>query len=282
MIGGLGIVVVVGTFVFILPRIADYRSVWDVVQDLTWQQIALLVLATVLNLATYAPPWMAALPGLGFRQAIGAHAGVDRLDLRRAGRRGRRDGDLVRDAPRLGVRGAAVTIAVAVTGSGTSSRCSASRWSRLPALTLQHERNGLLQTVALIGLVVFVRRGRRVRGGLWTPNGSRVKVGDLGAAGRELGIAADPPGPVELERRVVRPLPQRDGAAARAALARAHARDARRPAHGVPRDARLAARLGVTAAEVSLNRGVRRLVDRRDCSARCRSRRAGSGSSRWG
>src|SRR5262245_11608914 len=68
-IGGVGIAVLVGTFVFILPRIADYRSVWDVVQDLTWEQIGVLVLATIANLATYAPPWMAALPGMGYRQA---------------------------------------------------------------------------------------------------------------------------------------------------------------------------------------------------------------------
>ena len=68
VIGGVGIVVLVGTFVFILPRIADYRSVWDVVQDLTWEQIGVLVLTVIANLATYAPPWMAALPGLGYRQ----------------------------------------------------------------------------------------------------------------------------------------------------------------------------------------------------------------------
>ena len=62
--GGLGVAVVVLTFVFVLPRIANYREVWDVVKDLTWPQIAALLLATLLNLATYAPPWQAALPGL--------------------------------------------------------------------------------------------------------------------------------------------------------------------------------------------------------------------------
>ena len=58
---------VVLTFVFVLPRIANYREVWDVVQDLTWPQIGALTLATLLNLATYAPPWQAALPGLSYR-----------------------------------------------------------------------------------------------------------------------------------------------------------------------------------------------------------------------
>ena len=68
IVSGVGIAVIAVVFVFVLPRIANYREVWDVVQDLTWGQIGLLVLATVANLATYAPPWQAALPGLGYRQ----------------------------------------------------------------------------------------------------------------------------------------------------------------------------------------------------------------------
>ena len=65
-----GIGVVVATFVFVLPKIADYRDVWDAVKTLDWTQLAALFVATLLNLATYAPPWQAALPGLHFRQAF--------------------------------------------------------------------------------------------------------------------------------------------------------------------------------------------------------------------
>ena len=57
-------------FVFVLPRIADYRDVWDVLRELGWEDWLLLAGATVLNLVTFAPPWMVALPGLGFRQAF--------------------------------------------------------------------------------------------------------------------------------------------------------------------------------------------------------------------
>src|SRR5215218_10299383 len=64
------IVVVGGVFAFVLPRIADYRDVWGVVSTLSWQRILLLAGAVVLNLATFAPPWMVALPGLRFRQAF--------------------------------------------------------------------------------------------------------------------------------------------------------------------------------------------------------------------
>lgn len=67
---GAGIAIVLVTFVFVLPKIADYRDVWDVVTSLSWQWIVVLVAATALNLVTFAPPWMVTLPGLGFRQAL--------------------------------------------------------------------------------------------------------------------------------------------------------------------------------------------------------------------
>jgi len=67
---GIGIAVVAATFVFVLPRIANYGEVWAVVKQLSWLQIAALVAATLVNLVTFAPPWMVALPGLGFRRAF--------------------------------------------------------------------------------------------------------------------------------------------------------------------------------------------------------------------
>jgi uncharacterized membrane protein YbhN (UPF0104 family) len=68
--GAIGIAIVVVTFAFALPKIADYGQVWDVVTTLTWQWIVVLIAATALNIVTFAPPWMVALPGLGFRQAL--------------------------------------------------------------------------------------------------------------------------------------------------------------------------------------------------------------------
>ena len=67
---GAGVAIVVVTFAVVLPKIADYRDVWDVVTTLTWEWIAVLAAATALNLATFAPPWMVTLPGLGFRRAL--------------------------------------------------------------------------------------------------------------------------------------------------------------------------------------------------------------------
>src|SRR5512145_3092443 len=71
LLGGAATLVVIGlTFVFVLPRIADYRDVWEVVKGLSWEDGLLLAGATVLNLATFPPPWMAALPGLRYRDAM--------------------------------------------------------------------------------------------------------------------------------------------------------------------------------------------------------------------
>ena len=70
LVGALGAAVILATFVFLLPRIADYRDVWDVVSDLSWPWALALGGATVLNLLTFAPPWMVALPGISFRQAL--------------------------------------------------------------------------------------------------------------------------------------------------------------------------------------------------------------------
>src|SRR4051812_45827931 len=65
-----GLAVVVATFAFVLPRIADYRDVWAVLRDLTWEQIGLLAIVTALNIVTFAPPFMATMPGLGFLRAL--------------------------------------------------------------------------------------------------------------------------------------------------------------------------------------------------------------------
>src|SRR5687767_547681 len=71
LLGGAASVVVVGAvFVFLLPRVADYRDVWDVVSGLSWQDGLVLAGATVLNLVTFPPPWMVALPGLGYREGM--------------------------------------------------------------------------------------------------------------------------------------------------------------------------------------------------------------------
>ena len=68
-LGALSVGIVAATFFYFLPTVANYRDVWGVVQQLSWAWIVVLVGAAVLNVATFAPPWMVALPGLSFVQA---------------------------------------------------------------------------------------------------------------------------------------------------------------------------------------------------------------------
>ena len=65
-----GIAVVVVAFVIVLPRVANYREVWDEVKGLDATAIAVLVVATLVNLATMGPPLMSVLPGLGYWRAF--------------------------------------------------------------------------------------------------------------------------------------------------------------------------------------------------------------------
>jgi uncharacterized protein (TIRG00374 family) len=70
LLAALSIAIIAATFFYFLPTIANYGQVWGVVKELSWKQILLLLAATAINLATFAPPWMVALPGLTFIQAF--------------------------------------------------------------------------------------------------------------------------------------------------------------------------------------------------------------------
>ena len=66
----LGIVVLVLVFAVVLPRVANYGDVWDVVKHISPKWLAVLAVAELANLSTYAPNWMTAIPGLGYRQSL--------------------------------------------------------------------------------------------------------------------------------------------------------------------------------------------------------------------
>jgi uncharacterized membrane protein YbhN (UPF0104 family) len=184
-----GIAVVAAVFAFVLPRIADYGEVWGVVERLSWKQIVALLLATLLNLATFAPPWMAALPQLGFRRAFvvtqastastylapgGAAVG---LALSYAMLRG------------WGLPAHSVALAAALTGIWNQFALLGFPVIALALLTLQQEQNAALQTVAVVGLAVFVVAAAGFAVGLSTPQLAR-SVGNTAArlANRSLRI----------------------------------------------------------------------------------------------
>ena len=65
-----GLIVVVGTFGFVLPQVADYASVWATIQTLSWAAVALLVVLSAWNLASVGPMLMTSFPGLRFWEAM--------------------------------------------------------------------------------------------------------------------------------------------------------------------------------------------------------------------
>jgi putative heme transporter len=66
----LAIAVIVVIFVFVIPRFANYGDVWRTIRHISPPWLALLGVSAVLNVATYAPNWMVALPGLSYTQSL--------------------------------------------------------------------------------------------------------------------------------------------------------------------------------------------------------------------
>ena len=178
--GGVGLAVIIGTFVFILPQVANYRDVWDVVKELSWAQIGLLLGATALNLATYAPPYQAALPGLRFRQAFvmtqASTASTYVLPGGAAVGMGASFGML----RAWGFRGKPVTLAIAVVGIWNQFAMLGYPIIALALLTAANEQHALLQTVAFIGLAIFVLTAGGFAAGLASARLANW-VGDLAA-----------------------------------------------------------------------------------------------------
>jgi len=181
MVGtGVGIVIVVATFAFVLPRIADYRDVWGVLATLSWRDVAVLMGVTVLNLLTFAPPWMAALPGLRLRQAFVVTQASTASTYVAPG------GPAVGMALSFamlrawGFASSAVGLAVALTGVWNQLATLAFPTIALGLLAFTGGRHAALDTVAAIGLAVFVVVVASFAAGLSTARLAR-RVGDLAA-----------------------------------------------------------------------------------------------------
>jgi putative heme transporter len=172
--------VIVGVFVFILPKIADYRAVWDTLQGLTWQQGLALLAAEVVNLATFAPPYMAALPGLGYwRGEVISQASTASTYIAPGGAA---VGIGIAAAMLLGwgFSGEAVALAVTLTGVWNQLFMLAAPAVALGLLSAQGEGNTTLQIVAVIGLAVFLVAIAGLVVAFWSHHLAN-RVGDLAA-----------------------------------------------------------------------------------------------------
>src|SRR5262249_10247522 len=157
LLGAAGsIAVVVLVFVFVLPRIADYRDVFDVVRGLDWLDCLALLAAVVLTLATFPPPWMAALPGLGYRDGMAMTQASTALSIVSPA------GAAVGMAASYSMLrswkfdAAAVGLAVAVTGVWNQFANLVFPVVAVALLTAANERHPALQTAALIPVAILV------------------------------------------------------------------------------------------------------------------------------
>jgi uncharacterized membrane protein YbhN (UPF0104 family) len=62
--------VVVGVFVGALPHVADLEDVWRAIAAMSTAEVALLFGLAILNVLTYLPLLVVAMPGLSYRQAL--------------------------------------------------------------------------------------------------------------------------------------------------------------------------------------------------------------------
>jgi uncharacterized protein (TIRG00374 family) len=178
-VGG-GIAVVVGTFAFVLPQIANYRDVWDVVKTLSWTDVALLLGATILNLVTFAPPWMAALPALRFPQAFVVTQASTASTYIAPGGVAVGMGISFAMLRAWGFNSSAVGLAVAVTGVWNQLAMLAFPTIALVILTLTGDSHAALDSIAYLGLAILVAVVGAFAAGLSTPRLAR-RVGDLAA-----------------------------------------------------------------------------------------------------
>jgi uncharacterized protein (TIRG00374 family) len=148
------VAIIAVTFVFVLPRIADYAEVWDVVKGLSWEWIVALLGAAALNVLRCAPEWMAALPGLTYMEGSRVTLASTAVSIVAPG--GAPTGMATFGMLKVwGFEGRPVGLAVAVT----------SIWNQLVilgipivavALLVAHgDRNRTVELVALIALAAF-------------------------------------------------------------------------------------------------------------------------------
>ena len=178
--GGLAVAVIVGTYVFVLPQFANYGEVWAEVRALSWEWILVLLGAVALNMATFAPPWMAALPGLGYWSAQTVTQASTASTYLAPGGPAVGIGISAAMLFAWGFRADEVALAVTLTGIWNQLAILGFPTVALALLTLTGGDRTALQTIAIIGLAVFVVVAGGFALALSSPTMAR-RIGNLAA-----------------------------------------------------------------------------------------------------
>jgi uncharacterized protein (TIRG00374 family) len=174
------VAVIVGTYVFVLPQFANYGEVWAQVKTLSWEWILILIGSVVLNMITFAPPWMAALPGLGFWSAETVTQASTASTYLAPGGPAVGIGISAAMLFAWGFRADEVALAVTLTGIWNQLAILGFPTVALALLTLTHGDRTALQSIATIGLAVFVVVAGGFALALSSPGMAR-RIGDFAA-----------------------------------------------------------------------------------------------------
>jgi uncharacterized membrane protein YbhN (UPF0104 family) len=172
---------VIVVLLLFLPRVVSYEDVWRAFRDLSWLELAAVMVAAVLNLLTYGPALMAALPGIGYGPALSTSLaasastyiapggptvglGISFLMLRAWGFARRR-----------------ITLALGLVTIGNQLATLAFPPVALVILLLAGERNPLLETVSVVGLLLLALVATLVAISLHS-EALACRVGDAAAA----------------------------------------------------------------------------------------------------
>ncbi|HUZ01925.1 MAG TPA: hypothetical protein VMU89_16380 [Thermomicrobiaceae bacterium] len=143
-------------FALVLPTFASYGPVWRVAQSLSWSWLAALAAAALLNVATFPLPWIVALPGLGFLNALRMTQASTAFSLVVPG------GAPIGMAASFGMlrswrlAGRPVAVAVALTGIWNQLTTFAFPMVGVALLALTGVASGRLKVLAISGLVAVV------------------------------------------------------------------------------------------------------------------------------
>jgi uncharacterized protein (TIRG00374 family) len=152
---GVSVAVIALTFAFFLPKIADYAEVWNVVQGLSWEWIVALLVVAGLNVATCAPEWMAALPGLSYLHGSRVTLASTAVSIVAPGGGAAGMATSFGMLKSWGFEGRPVGLAVAVTSIWNQLLILGVPIVAVAGLVLEGDRNRTVELVALAALAFF-------------------------------------------------------------------------------------------------------------------------------
>jgi len=152
----LAVAVIGVVFAYVLPKIASYGKAWSVAETLSDSWILVLCGVTLLNVLSNVPPWMAALPGIGFVKAARVALASNALSIVAPGGIAVGAAAQVKLLRSWGLRGSSVALATTLTNVLGQLVTFGFPVLAIGALSAEGGHNSSLDAVAFVGVAAFV------------------------------------------------------------------------------------------------------------------------------